>query len=206
MSVRDLISAAYNKDAAGFESTLHAVMQEKMAAAIQSRFSPAVYEEEVDLEESENTELSDAKKYHEDMESHHNAWSNAHDHEANNVGPRTQEKHSYAETDHANAADAHKKAREVLNSHGVSSPEYKKARNKANEASRDAHESTAQTPKNWVTSGKPTHQTPSIKEEVDQIDEVSGAKLGAYMVKARKSQSAAEKKVDDSFDEPENDS
>lgn len=52
MSVKDLISAAYNKDAASFESTLHAVMQEKMAAAIQSHFSPAVYEEEVDLEEA----------------------------------------------------------------------------------------------------------------------------------------------------------
>jgi len=58
MSVRDLISAAYNKDAASFESTLHAVMQEKMAAAIQSRFSPAVYEEEVDLEE----EIKDGDK------------------------------------------------------------------------------------------------------------------------------------------------
>ena len=60
MSVRDLISAAYNKDAAAFETTLHAVMQEKMAAAIQSRFSPAVYEEEVELDEI-SSDL--AKKY-----------------------------------------------------------------------------------------------------------------------------------------------
>lgn len=59
MSVRDLISAAYNKDAAAFESTLHAVMQEKMAAAIQSRFSPAVYEEEVDLEEAKKSDKED---------------------------------------------------------------------------------------------------------------------------------------------------
>lgn len=59
MSVRDLISAAYNKDAASFESTLHAVMQEKMAAAIQSRFSPAVYEEEVDLEEAKKHDEED---------------------------------------------------------------------------------------------------------------------------------------------------
>ncbi len=56
MSVRNLISAAYNKDAASFESTLHAVMQEKMAAAIQSRFSPAMYEEEVELEEAKASE------------------------------------------------------------------------------------------------------------------------------------------------------
>jgi hypothetical protein len=54
MSVKDLISAAFNKDASSFESTLQSVMQEKMAAAIQSRFSPAMYEEEVDLEEATN--------------------------------------------------------------------------------------------------------------------------------------------------------
>ena len=59
MSVKDLISAAYNKDAASFESTLHAVMQEKMAAAIQSHFSPAVYEEEVDLEEAKKSDKED---------------------------------------------------------------------------------------------------------------------------------------------------
>ena len=52
MSVRDLIAAAFNKDAASFEDTLNVVMQEKMAAAVQARFSPAVYEEEVDLSEA----------------------------------------------------------------------------------------------------------------------------------------------------------
>lgn len=66
MSVRDLISAAYNKDAASFESTLHAVMQEKMAAAIQSRFSPAVYEEEVDLEEAKKSDKEDKEDDDED--------------------------------------------------------------------------------------------------------------------------------------------
>jgi hypothetical protein len=66
MSVRDLISAAYNKDAASFESTLHAVMQEKMAAAIQSHFSPAVYEEEVDLEEAKKSDKEDKEDDDED--------------------------------------------------------------------------------------------------------------------------------------------
>lgn len=56
MSVKDLISAAFNKDASSFESTLQSIMQEKMAAAIQSRFSPAMYEEEVDLEEAKASE------------------------------------------------------------------------------------------------------------------------------------------------------
>lgn len=68
MSVRDLISAAYNKDAAAFETTLHAVMQEKMAAAIQSRFSPAVYEEEVDLDEAKKDDSEDDDSTEDDEE------------------------------------------------------------------------------------------------------------------------------------------
>lgn len=52
MSLKDLISAAFNKDAMAFESAINTVMQDKVSAAIQSRFSPAVYEEEVDLEEA----------------------------------------------------------------------------------------------------------------------------------------------------------
>lgn len=62
MSVRDLIAAAFNKDAASFEDTLNVVMQEKMAAAVQTRFSPAVYEEEVDLEESKDEDEDEDMK------------------------------------------------------------------------------------------------------------------------------------------------
>lgn len=66
MSVKDLISAAFNKDATSFETTLHAVMQEKMAAAIQARFSPAVYEEEVDLDEAKAEDSEDDESTEED--------------------------------------------------------------------------------------------------------------------------------------------
>lgn len=59
MSVRDLIAAAFNKDAASFEDTLNVVMQEKMAAAVQARFSPAVYEEEINLDESKDEDDED---------------------------------------------------------------------------------------------------------------------------------------------------
>lgn len=59
MSVKDLISAAFNKDASSFESTLHSIMQEKMSAAIQARFSPAIQEEEVDLEEAKASKKDD---------------------------------------------------------------------------------------------------------------------------------------------------
>jgi hypothetical protein len=67
MSVKDLISAAFNKDASSFESTLQSVMQEKMAAAIQSRFSPAMYEEEVDLEEAKASEDDEDEDEEEDQ-------------------------------------------------------------------------------------------------------------------------------------------
>lgn len=68
MSVRDLITAAFNKDAASFEDTLNVVMQEKMAAAVQARFSPAVYEEEIDLDESKDDEDEDDDQMCEDVE------------------------------------------------------------------------------------------------------------------------------------------
>lgn len=67
MSVKDLIAAAFNKDAVSFEETLNSVMQEKMAAAIQSRFSPAVYEEEIDLEESKDEDEDDEDEDDDEM-------------------------------------------------------------------------------------------------------------------------------------------
>lgn len=68
MSVKDLISAAFNKDATSFESTLHAIMQDKMGAAIQARFSPAVYEEEVDLDEAKDDSEDDESTEEDDDE------------------------------------------------------------------------------------------------------------------------------------------
>lgn len=44
-----------------------------------------------------------------------------------------------------------------------------------------------------------------MKEEAEQIDEISGATLGSYMVKARKSAAAARQKDDDSYNNPETD-
>lgn len=46
-------------------------------------------------------------------------------------------------------------------------------------------------------------------EEVDQIDEISGAKIGTYLIKARKSEADLDKKIDkeydkDDFNTPEN--
>jgi hypothetical protein len=52
MSIKDLISAVVNKDAAAFESTFADVMQAKVSAALEARFAPV--EEELDLEESKD--------------------------------------------------------------------------------------------------------------------------------------------------------
>jgi hypothetical protein len=52
MSIKDLISAAINKDASAFESTFAGVMQAKVAAALEARFSPV--QEDYDLEESKD--------------------------------------------------------------------------------------------------------------------------------------------------------
>ena len=49
MSVKDLIAAAMNKDAAAFESTLQDVMADKMSVALSDFLAPAeVQEEEVE--------------------------------------------------------------------------------------------------------------------------------------------------------------
>jgi hypothetical protein len=52
MSIKDLISAAINKDASAFESTFAGVMQAKVATALEARFSPV--QEDYDLEESKD--------------------------------------------------------------------------------------------------------------------------------------------------------
>lgn len=57
MSLKDLIAAAFNKDASSFESAFSAVMQEKVSAGIQSRFAPVA--EEVDLDEAKKDEKDD---------------------------------------------------------------------------------------------------------------------------------------------------
>lgn len=54
MSIKDLISAAINKDASTFESTFADIMQAKVSAALEARFSPVA--EEFDLEESKHEE------------------------------------------------------------------------------------------------------------------------------------------------------
>lgn len=59
MSLKDLIAAAFNKDASSFESAFSAVMQEKVSAGIQSRFSPVAEEVEADLEEAKKSEKDD---------------------------------------------------------------------------------------------------------------------------------------------------
>ena len=53
MSLKDLIAAAFNKDATSFESAFSSVMKEKVASAIDSRF---LAREELELDEAKDDE------------------------------------------------------------------------------------------------------------------------------------------------------
>lgn len=64
MSLKDLIAAAFNKDATAFESAFGAVMQDKVAAGLQSRFSAVA--EEAELEEAKKSEKDDEEDDKED--------------------------------------------------------------------------------------------------------------------------------------------
>jgi len=58
MSIRDLIAAAYNKDATAFESAFQSVMQDKVSAAVENAFTAEEVEEDLDEEVEELDELS----------------------------------------------------------------------------------------------------------------------------------------------------
>lgn len=171
MSVRDLIAAAFNKDAASFEDTLNVVMQEKMAAAVQARFSPAVYEEEVDLSEAKGLHDYDWPKSGMDRDA--TLGDHAHDAIHHGMHARDAIDHIYS------AADDHGK--KWVNKHNDDLLKTFKSHGLKSESQFDEED--------W-------------DEEVDQIDEISGAKLGTYMIKARKSEAELDKKRDDSYDKP----
>ena len=50
MSIKDLIAAAYNKDATAFESAFQSVMQDKVSAAVENAFTAEEAEEDLDEE------------------------------------------------------------------------------------------------------------------------------------------------------------
>lgn len=57
MSIKDLIAAAYNKDATAFESAFQSVMQDKVSAAVENAFTAEEFEE--DLDEAKKSEKDD---------------------------------------------------------------------------------------------------------------------------------------------------
>ena len=58
MSIKELIAAAYNKDATAFESAFQSVMQDKVSAAVENAFTAEEVEEDLDEEVEELDELS----------------------------------------------------------------------------------------------------------------------------------------------------
>ena len=134
-------------------------------------------------------ESAAAASYHKKMADHHSKNALAHEHEATNSSGQAMEDHDYASNDHHNAGNAHKAAHEALKKHGHSSAEYKKAHDKANSESETAHESSGETPKKWKTAGKSTtasiqNHTKNMKEDSENINELSPDKLKQYRKKA----------------------
>lgn len=70
MSIKDLIAAAYNKDATAFESAFQSVMQDKVSAAVENAFTAEEAEEDLDeatkSEEDKDDEDDDEKDDDED--------------------------------------------------------------------------------------------------------------------------------------------
>ena len=64
MSVKDLIAAAFNKDASAFESAFSDVMKDKVSAAVDSKFYGS---EEADLDESKGEDDIEDDLEDEDM-------------------------------------------------------------------------------------------------------------------------------------------
>ena len=311
MSVRDLIAAAFNKDAASFEDTLNVVMQEKMAAAVQARFSPAVYEEEVDLSEAKGLHDYDWPKSGMDRDA--TLGDHAHDAIHHGMHARDAIDHIYSAADDHGKKWVNKHHDDLLKtfkSHGLKSESQFDEEDELEEEIKDgdkvswhdpnvgknvtgvvtmasgmkrkgikhaqvridnSHGTTTKVPHSQLKKiseevdleeeidleealkigskvrihapGKDYHgkighvgeirkrtygtMAPSYtvdyrepgedynrsvslsrekiklhKEEVDQIDEISGAKLGTYLIKARKSEAELDKKRDDSYDKP----
>ena len=243
MSVRDLIAAAFNKDAASFEDTLNVVMQEKMAAAVQARFSPAVYEEEVDLSEAKGLHDYDWPKSGMDRDA--TLGDHAHDAIHHGMHARDAIDHIYSAADDHGKKWVNKHHDDLLKtfkSHGL------KSESRFDEEDEDEEDELEEALKigskvRIHAPGKDYHgkighvgeirkrtygtMTPSYtvdyrepgddynrsvslsrekiklhKEETEQIDEISGAKLGTYLIKARKSEAELDKKRDDSYDKP----
>ena len=62
MSIKDLIAAAYNKDATAFESAFQSVMQDKVSAAVENAFTTEETEEDLDEEVEELDEAMSLDK------------------------------------------------------------------------------------------------------------------------------------------------
>lgn len=173
MSLKDLISAAFSKDAVTFESTLHAVMQEKMANAIQSRFSPAVYEEEVDLEEAKASKKDDEEDDDEDEMCE----------EVEQIDELSKKTlGSYIKK--ASVVAARKSGDEQ---HAVDRAQDKIDQERPDHGSakfwRDRSTKIGHTVKNRIA-GISKAADRLTKEEVEQIDEISKTKMGQYIKRA----------------------
>lgn len=212
MSLKDLIAAAFNKDASSFESAFSAVMQEKVSAGIQSRFAPAVYEEEVDLEEAEGNvssgpaqhalssrkEMRDHADY---MKKKHGVTTKFHrDDELSYHGPKNNVKKAimnhydgdkeFAREEHPHLFESVEHVEQIDELSKDTLGSYvKKASRDIGHIQRDisdkepGYKSLYQKRKNREA-GVSNAVDKLTKEDVDQIDEISKGTLGRYINKA----------------------
>lgn len=166
MSVKDLISAAFSKDATSFESTLHAIMQDKMGAAIQARFSPAVYEEEVDLDEakddSEDDESTEEDDDEEDMKE-----------EAEQIDER------WADNDHGWGDPLDFRSGSTTDPSKIPNWKAKTEKGKKAIAAKNVPDL-----KRDIKRSLGQHVKPNLPEEVEELGELKKSTLASYVSKA----------------------
>lgn len=185
MSLKDLIAAAFNKDATAFESAFSSVMKEKVASAIDSQF---LAREEYELEEAKKDDEDEMCEEVEQIDEISTELKKRYvEKGADDVVDRFTGRGKYERPrDPSKYTKTGRPKKSALNS-----PEAVKYRAKLDNR-RDIVNKVSQE----------VHGKKRFGEEVEQIDEISGAKVGTYLIKARKSEAELDKKRDDSYDKP----
>lgn len=205
MSVKDILVAAFNKDASSFETAFSSVMKEKVSAAVENRFFAA---EEYELDEAKDEDEEDEDEEDDedelDEESKPNQYIQVIDKRFGN-----KEYHEVHPTK-AFAALNHFKSLPHVKSAGIISGKeaegIKASKMKKEEVELDEKKLTAKDVKHALASAKAkpketvSLKKPPFKMEEVELDEVSASTLGSYIRKATKAADAAYKSREDAID------
>lgn len=173
MSIKDLIAAAYNKDATAFESAFQSVMQDKVSAAVENAFTAEETEE--DLDEAKKSEEDDEDEEDEDEEDEDMKE------EVDQIDELSDDK---LKAYHAKAGADRQKAKETVTKNMNAKNPTVGGIDKAT----DAYKRFQKRGAGMTTAAN------KMSEESEQIDELSKKTLGSYVKKA--SDNAASKAVE----------